>query len=143
MMDQQRALFDFRIGFTNGGFIQGKGFRLDVPGPDLAADDVGTLLVRHLGLLTVGDVRLHGLRFVVEPHRGSRNFEINTRTEWRLIDLSHPTGHGMVTYPGLPGHTGWTSTGGPSATASTLRSSRRVRPSGWLPRARAWSGSTR
>jgi arylformamidase len=102
-MAQHRAVFDFRITFTNGGSIRGEGFRLDVPRPDLAADEVGTMLVRHLGLLMVAEVELRGLQFVAEPHKGSRGVGQVPMPTRGLIDLSHPISDGMVTYPGLPG----------------------------------------
>ena len=102
-MTEYRAEFDFKISFTNGGGIEGQGFRLDVSGPDLSPDAVGTSLVRHLGLLMVGDVTLTHLQFVAEPHRGSRDVDRALPTGRSVIDLSHPISHGMVTYPGLPG----------------------------------------
>jgi arylformamidase len=101
-VDEQRAVFDFTIRFTNGGSIGGEGFRLDVPSADVRAGDVGTLLVRHLGLLMVGDVEIANLEFVAEPHRGSRTVEAAPAAR-RIVDLSHPISGGMVTYPGLPG----------------------------------------
>jgi arylformamidase len=102
-MAQHRAVFDFRITFTNGGSIRGEDFRLDVPQPDLPADTVGTLLVRHLGLLMVGEVEIRGLQFVAEAHRGSRGIPADPVPARRLVDLSHRIIDGMVTYPGLPG----------------------------------------
>ncbi|MGH9250148.1 MAG: cyclase family protein [Acidimicrobiales bacterium] len=102
-MAQHRAVVDFRISFTNGGSIRGEGFRLDVPRRDLAADEVGTLLVRHLGLLMVDEIELPELHFVAEAHRGSRGVDGATLPARRLVDLSHPISNGMMTYPGLPG----------------------------------------
>lgn len=99
---EHRAHFDFSISFANGGGIAGEGFRLDVPRPDLGADAVGALLVRHLGLALVSQVELRGLRIVEEPHRGSRGVDAARSGPARVIDLSHPIEAGMVTYPGLP-----------------------------------------
>jgi arylformamidase len=101
-MPDYRAVFDFRITFTNGGEITGAGFRLDVPGPDLDRSEVGLLLVRHLGLLMVERIELDPFEVVEELHRGGRGFEASV-SERRIIDLSHPIREGMITYPGLPG----------------------------------------
>jgi kynurenine formamidase len=102
-MADHRAVFDFRITFTNGGEISGRDFRLDVPGPDVDAAAAGLLLVGHLGLLMVDCVELDPFRVVEEPHRGGRGVEVEAATARRIVDLSHPIRAGMVTYPGLPG----------------------------------------
>ena len=52
-MPEYRAHFDFDIRFANGGALAGTGFRLDLPSADLSEDDIGRLLVRHLGLALV------------------------------------------------------------------------------------------
>jgi kynurenine formamidase len=111
MSDQIRACFDADLTFTNGGSLAVRDFRLDVAGDDLTADDVGRALVAHLGLLMVGEVRVHGLRFVAERHKGSRGAVPATAVSAaapapdgvRLVDLTHPVEDGMLTYPGLPG----------------------------------------
>jgi len=97
-----RAVFDFVVSFTNGGSLQGEGFRLDLPRPDVTEAEIAALLVAHLGLLMVGEVELRNLRRVEEPHRGSRGVAPGARAGRRLVDLSHPIHHGLVTYPGLP-----------------------------------------
>jgi kynurenine formamidase len=97
-----RAVFDFVITFSNGGGLRGEGFRLDLPRPDLPESEIAALLVTHLGLLMVGKVELKHLRRVEEPHRGSRGVPPSAAGKRRLVDLSHPIHHGLVTYPGLP-----------------------------------------
>src|SRR5262249_10265475 len=99
---EHRAVFDFLITFTNGGRIQGQGFRLDVPRPSLSAAEVRQLRRAHLGLLMVGEVQLALLGFVEEPPRGSRGVPLASSDGRRLVELSHPVHHGLVTYPGLP-----------------------------------------
>lgn len=104
-MGEYRAVFDFRITFTNGGELTGHEFRLDVPGPDAGPSDVGLLLVRHLGLLMVDRVDLEPFEIVEEAHRGGRG-TVGAGEEGgprRVVDLSHPISHRMMTYPGLPG----------------------------------------
>jgi kynurenine formamidase len=100
---EHRAVFDFRITFVNGGEITGRDFRLDVPSRDVDPSAVGLLLVRHLGLLMVDRVELDPFRIIEEPHRGGRGLETAVVADRRIVELSHPIRHGMVTYPGLPG----------------------------------------
>lgn len=97
-----RAIFDFVVTFTNGGSLRGEAFRLDLPRADIPEDEIATLLVAHLGLLMVEKVELRQLRRLEEPHRGSRGVPRPVTGARRLIDLSHPIHHGLVTYPGLP-----------------------------------------
>jgi kynurenine formamidase len=101
-MGEHRAVFDFHISFTNGGGLEGKGFRLDVPSPSVTEEEVGWLLVRSLGLLMTGAVKLEGMTIVEEPHRGSRGAEMPRAAVRGLVELSHSLVHGMTTYPGLP-----------------------------------------
>ena len=97
-----RAIFDFVVTFTNGGSLRGEAFRLDLPRADIPEDEIATLLVAHLGLLMVEKVELRQLRRLEEPHRGSRGVPRAAGGSRRLVDLSHPIHHGLVTYPGLP-----------------------------------------
>lgn len=99
---EYRAHFDFTISFANGGGITGDGFRLDLPKQDLGSEEIGALLVRHLGLALVSSVAVRNLRVVEEVHRGSRGVDARTESSRRVIDLSHPIEAGLVTYPGLP-----------------------------------------
>ena len=101
-MADHRAVFDFRITFTNGGEINGRDFRLDVPGPDVGAAAAGLLLVRHLGLLMVDHVELDPSGSSRSPpgRPGGRGRSGDRR---RIVDLSHPIHATKVTHPGLPG----------------------------------------
>src|SRR3954470_23740428 len=110
-----RACFDAEVTFLNGGSLAVRDFRLDVDRADLSADEVGLVLVGHLGLLMVGTVQVSGLRFVNEPHKGSRTAASGTAPASaasaavpaggavRLVDLTHPIEADMITYPGLRG----------------------------------------
>ncbi|MFI9103595.1 cyclase family protein [Streptomyces fildesensis] len=101
--EEWRVQFDADVVFANGGALQTQGFRLDVPGPDISDQEVGELLVRHLGLLMVGEVRISERQMLREPHKGSRGTEGTVRSGGRTVDLSHPIRQGMVTLPGVPG----------------------------------------
>ena len=88
-----RVQFDFEIDFSNGGGIQGQGFRLDIDGDDIGDDELAAYIVRDLRLLMVGNVRILAKTIIQEPHK---------RRERVLVDLSHEVEDGMVTYKGLP-----------------------------------------
>lgn len=97
---QHRVQFDFAIEFTNGGGLQGQGFRLDIDGQDIADAELAAYIVRDLRLLMVGPVRILNKTILVEPHkRTSGALESGTV---RYVDLSHTIEDGLVTYPGLP-----------------------------------------
>ncbi|SDI07067.1 Kynurenine formamidase [Actinokineospora alba] len=101
--EQWRVEFDAEVAFRNGGSLSVEGFRLDSPTPDLDDAATGELLVRHLGLLMVGEVRVSNRRMIAEAHKGSRGVETARTATSRLVELSHPVEHGMETLPGVPG----------------------------------------
>lgn len=98
-----RASFDATVTFRNGGGLSAQGFRLDLPGPDVSAADIGPLFVEHLGLLMVDRVDVTNLRVFEEQHKGSRNVPVSPSGSRRIVELSHVVQAGMITYPGLPG----------------------------------------
>jgi len=97
-MTDRRVQFDFEIEFSNGGGLQGQGFRLDIVGEDIAEDDLADYIVRDLRLLMVGAVRILNKRILAEAHKRPT---AAARPD-RLVDLSHDVEDGMVTYRGLP-----------------------------------------
>jgi len=100
---ERRVQFDFAVAFSNGGSLQGEGFRLDIPGDDITNDELADYLIRDLRLLMVRDVRISNKRIIVEPHkRGLVATDAATPTTLRHIDLSHTVEDGMITYKGLP-----------------------------------------
>ncbi|GGQ49020.1 cyclase family protein [Couchioplanes azureus] len=104
-MTQYRAVFDAEVTFLNEGGLQTQGFRLDIPGPAVTDDELGDLLIRHLGLLMVDRVRILRSEVVAEPHKGSRGVPPagTPAAAARLVELNHVITAGMTTYPGLPG----------------------------------------
>jgi arylformamidase len=66
---EKRVCFDFEIEFSNGGGIQGQGFRLDIDGDDINDDELADYIVRDMRLLMVGGVRILNKRIVEEPHK--------------------------------------------------------------------------
>ena len=103
LSDELRVQFDFEIDFSNGGGIQGQGFRLDIDGDDIRDEDLAIAIVRDLRLLMVGEVRILNKHVFREPHKRSRIRTQARGTDGGMrIDLSHAVEDGMVTYPGLP-----------------------------------------
>src|SRR5258705_10602224 len=103
MTEQWRAQFDAEVTFVNGGALRTEDFRLDVPGDCVSDDELGALIVAHLGLLMVDRVTIGRKTLVREPHKGSPGVAPGGgRAGRRLAELSHVITAGMVTYPGLP-----------------------------------------
>ncbi|AKC85639.1 hypothetical protein [Pseudoxanthomonas suwonensis] len=66
---QHRVVFDFEIGFGNGGDLRGRDFRLDIEGRDIDDAALARRLVDDLRLLMVETVRVRNKRIVAEPHK--------------------------------------------------------------------------
>lgn len=101
----KRVQFDFEVDFSNGGGIQGQGFRLDIDGDDIDERALADYIVRDLRLLMVGGVRILNKRVIAEPHKRLVKMErVTGQTVDRadLIDLSHVVHDGEPVYPGLP-----------------------------------------
>ena len=97
---EKRVQFDFEIDFTNGGGIQGQGFRLDIAGDNIGDQELADYLVSDMRLLMVGQVRIRNKTILIEKHK---RVPINSNIgNEKLVDLSHTIEHGLVTYKGLP-----------------------------------------
>ncbi|MGO9009328.1 MAG: cyclase family protein [Bryobacteraceae bacterium] len=102
-MDDKRAVFDFEIEFSNGGGLQGQGFRLDIEGDDIADDALARFIISDLRLLMVGSVRILNKRIIQERHkRAAVSLPESAGSGANFIDISHVIESGMVTYKGLP-----------------------------------------
>ena len=104
---EYRAQFDAVVTFSNGGGLHAQGFRVDVPGPGVSAEEVGRLFIASLNLLMVGSVEVRDLSVFAEPHKGTRGGPSDRPATagpgaGRIVDLSHPIRDGMITCPGLP-----------------------------------------
>lgn len=80
-MPQHRVVFDFEIDFSNGGGLQGQGFRLDIDGDDIGDAELAGYIVRDMRLLMVAAVRIHGKRIIAEPHKRPRIVPVEADTE--------------------------------------------------------------
>ena len=68
-MSQKRVQFDFELEFTNGGALQGQGFRLDIEGDDIDDAALAAYLVRDMRLLMAGPVRIRNKMVIEEAHK--------------------------------------------------------------------------
>ncbi|MET0893296.1 MAG: cyclase [Pseudoxanthomonas sp.] len=66
---QKRVVFDFEIDFSNGGGLQGQGFRLDIEGDDISDEALSDYLVEDLRLLMVQNVRVLHKRIIEQAHK--------------------------------------------------------------------------
>ncbi len=107
-MSEKRVCFDFDIAFSNGGGIQGQGFRLDIDGDEIGDDELAAYIIRDMRLLMVGEACILNKHIIEEAHKrkggtGSALDEGRVTADGdRLVDLSHVIEAGMVTYKGLP-----------------------------------------
>jgi uncharacterized glyoxalase superfamily protein PhnB len=68
-MTEHRVVFNFEIDFSNGGGIQGQGFRLDIEGDPITDDDLAACIAGDLRLLMVGETRILKKRIIEEAHK--------------------------------------------------------------------------
>ncbi|MET1412294.1 hypothetical protein ABVF61_08520 [Roseibium sp. HPY-6] len=68
-LEDKRVCFDFEIDFSNGGGIQGQGFRLDINGDDISDTDLADYIVADMRLLMVGEVRILNKVIIAEKHK--------------------------------------------------------------------------
>jgi arylformamidase len=103
-MTEKRVVFDFDIEFSNGGGIQGQGFRLDIDGDDIGDDALAIYIIKDLRLLMVGKVTILNKQIITESHKRASPMPAvaEARASPRYVDLSHTIESGMVTYKGLP-----------------------------------------
>lgn len=92
----KRVLFDFAVEFSNGGAIQGQGFRLDIEGDTIDDAALADYIVRDMRLLMVKQVHILNKQVIVERHKRA------VLPRRLLIYVSHTVEDGMITYKGLP-----------------------------------------
>ncbi len=72
-MTENRVVFDFDVTFSNGGGLQGQGFRLDIPGREISDDALGDLIAKDLRLLMVERISILDKKYVRESHKRARD----------------------------------------------------------------------
>ncbi|GCE07007.1 cyclase family protein [Dictyobacter aurantiacus] len=97
----KRVQFDFVIEFTNGGGVQGQGFRLDIEGDDISDQELADSIIRDMRLLMVGRVSISNKQILMEPHKRTSTQPLASAAP-RYVDLSHTIESGLITYKGLP-----------------------------------------
>ncbi|WP_305806700.1 hypothetical protein [Stenotrophomonas sp. YIM B06876] len=68
-MTDYRVKFDFIVHFTNGGSLSAQDFRLDIPGSDIADDELAAYLIQDMRLLMAGPVDITNKQIIQEPHK--------------------------------------------------------------------------
>ena len=68
-MTEYRVKFDFVVHFTNGGTLSAQDFRLDIPGSDIADDQLAAYLIQDMRLLMAGQVDITNKQILEEPHK--------------------------------------------------------------------------
>jgi hypothetical protein len=53
-----RIKFDFRVDFTNGGYVEGHDFLLDLEESAISDDDLKTMIVESMNLAKAGEVKI-------------------------------------------------------------------------------------
>jgi arylformamidase len=64
-----RVRFDFEVDFSNGGGLQGQGFRLDIEGDEISDEELARYLVEDMRLLMVKEVRILKKEIIEEAHK--------------------------------------------------------------------------
>ena len=53
-----RVKFDFRVDFTNGGYVEGRDFLLDLEGDTVSEDELKVMIVESMNLAKAGEVQI-------------------------------------------------------------------------------------
>lgn len=54
-----RVKFDFRVDFTNGGYVEGRDFLLDLEGKTISEDELKVMIVDSMNLAKAGEVTIY------------------------------------------------------------------------------------
>lgn len=55
---EHRVKFDFRVDFTNGGYVEGRDFLLDLEGDSVSDEDLKVMIVEAMNLAKAGEVQI-------------------------------------------------------------------------------------
>ena len=53
-----RVKFDFRVDFTNGGYVEGREFLLDLEGDTVSEEELKVMVVESMNLAKAGEVQI-------------------------------------------------------------------------------------
>lgn len=98
---EKRVQFDFEVEFSNGGGIQGQGFRLDIEGDDISDEELANYIVADMRLLMVGNIRILNKKIIEEAHKrhllpSSISSSLSEQGQIAL-DIIEPTGRAFQT----------------------------------------------
>ena len=54
-----RVKFDFRVDFTNGGYVEGHDFLLDIEGDAVSDADLKVMIVESMNLAKAGETQIY------------------------------------------------------------------------------------
>ena len=55
---EYRVKFDFRVDFTNGGYVEGRDFLLDLEGNVVSDEELKVMIVESMNLAKAGEVKI-------------------------------------------------------------------------------------
>ena len=55
---EHRVKFDFRVDFTNGGYVEGRDFLLDLEGDNVSDEQLKVMIVEAMNLAKAGEVQI-------------------------------------------------------------------------------------
>jgi hypothetical protein len=65
-----RVKFDFRVDFTNGGYVEGHDFLLDLEGSAISDEDLKVMIVESMNLAKAGEVKIYKKEIVRRGEHG-------------------------------------------------------------------------
>ena len=65
-----RVKFDFRVDFTNGGYVEGHEFLLDLEGDAVSEADLKVMIVESMNLAKAGEVNIYKSEVVRRGEHG-------------------------------------------------------------------------
>jgi len=71
-----RVKFDFRVDFTNGGYVEGHDFLLDLEGNTASDEDLKVMIVEAMNLAKAGEVQIYKKEVVRRGERQDSSQEI-------------------------------------------------------------------
>ncbi len=55
---EHRVKFDFRVDFTNGGYVEGHDFLLDLEGDNVSDEELKVMIIEAMNLAKAGEVQI-------------------------------------------------------------------------------------
>ena len=61
---EHRVKFDFRVDFTNGGYVEGHDFLLDLEGDNVSDEELKVMIIEAMNLAKAGEVQIFSKQVV-------------------------------------------------------------------------------